>query len=320
MWRHLLVVKIGLFFGFAAVFFVLLWVNLAVVDRLADRRARPRARRRARPPLPAAHRPPRRARAQPSSPPSSPLIAASSAVGQWRNYLLFVNGGSFAVARDPQFHKNVGFFVFTLPFLSFIVSWTLVALIVVTVVSVVAHYLNGGIRVQQGFPQVAPQVKVHVSVLLAAVALVKAVGYFLARYGLDLSQNGYVQGAGYTDVHARLPALTLLFWISLLAAVILLVNISRRGWALPVLAIGLVGLRGRRGRCHLPGPRPGLAGQPGPERARASVHRPQHLGHPGRDRLTDVTMAPFTADQSLTPAAVLRQPGHARTSGCGTPS
>ena len=43
----------------------------------------------------------------------------------------------------------------------------------------------------------------------------------------------------YTDVHARLPALTLLIWISLLAAVILLINIRRRGWALPVLGVGL---------------------------------------------------------------------------------
>ena len=71
------------------------------------------------------------------------------------------------------------------------------------------------------------------------MALVKAFGYVLARYNLDLSQNGYVQGAGYTDVHARLPALTLLIWISLLAAVILLINIRRRGWALPVLGVGL---------------------------------------------------------------------------------
>jgi uncharacterized membrane protein (UPF0182 family) len=77
------------------------------------------------------------------------------------------------------------------------------------------------------------------SVLLACMALVKALGYVLARYNLDLSQNGFVQGAGYTDVHARLPALTLLIWISLLAAVILLINIRRRGWALPVLGVGL---------------------------------------------------------------------------------
>ncbi len=35
VWRRLFEVKAELFFGFAAIFFVLMWVNLAVVDRLA---------------------------------------------------------------------------------------------------------------------------------------------------------------------------------------------------------------------------------------------------------------------------------------------
>jgi len=303
VWRHMLAVKIGLFLAFAAAFFVLLWVNLAVVDRFAarelalgpeDELVRRYQHRIA----------PHAVLVRSLVAALIALIAASSAVGQWRNYLLFVNGGSFA-ASDPQFHKNVGFFVFTLPFLSFLVSWTLVALIVVTVVVVVAHYLNGGIRVQQGFPQVSSQVKVHVSVLLAAVALVKAAGYLLARYTLDLSQNGYVQGAGYTDVHARLPALTLLFWISLLAAVILLVNISRRGWALPVLAIGLWAFVAVVVGAIYPALVQALRVNP----AQNALERPYIARNIAATRsamgLTHVTMQPFAADQSLTPTSLL---------------
>ncbi|HXQ43794.1 MAG TPA: UPF0182 family protein, partial [Acidimicrobiales bacterium] len=239
-WRHLFVVKAGLFFGFALLFFVILWVNLAVVDRLAPselalgpedelvRRYQQRVT-------------PRAVLVRTVVSVVVALIAASGAIGQWRNYLLFTDGVYFTGPNrnDPQFHKNIGFFLFKLPFLSFIVQWAFVSLVVMAVIVVIAHYLNGGIRVPSGSPSVAPQVKVHLSVLLACMALVKAVGYILARYNLDLSQNGYVQGATYTDVHARLPALTLLFWISLLAAVILLINIRRRGWALPVLGVGL---------------------------------------------------------------------------------
>ena len=237
VWRRLLEVKVELFLGFAVIFFVLMWVNLAVVDRLAptelalgpeDELVRRYQQRVA----------PRAVLVRSLVAAVVALIAATGALGQWRNYLLFRNGGSFD-ASDPQFHKNVGFFVFKLPFLSFLVSWSFVTLVVVAIFTLIAHYLNGGIRVQSGTPSVAPQVKVHISVLLACMALVKAAGYVLARYNLDLSQNGYVQGAGYTDVHARLPALTLLIWISLLAAVILLINIRRRGWALPILGVGL---------------------------------------------------------------------------------
>jgi len=48
-----------------------------------------------------------------------------------------------------------------------------------------------------------------------------------------------VQGAGYTDVHARLPALELLILVSLAAAALLIYNIRRQGWALPILGVGL---------------------------------------------------------------------------------
>ncbi len=81
--------------------------------------------------------------------------------------------------------------------------------------------------------------KAHLSVLLALIALAKAAGYVLAKYQLVTSTNGFVEGAGYTDVHARIPALELLFWISLAAAAVLLWNIRRQGWTLPVLAVGL---------------------------------------------------------------------------------
>jgi hypothetical protein len=239
-WRHLFFVKAGLFIGFALIFFVLLWVNLAVVDRLAPgelalgpedelvRRYQQRVT-------------PRAVLVRSVVSVVVALIAASGAIGQWRNFLLFKDGIYLTGpnSTDPQFHKNIGFFLFKLPFISFVIQWAFVSLVVMAVIVVIAHYLNGGIRVQSGAPSVAPQVKVHLSVLLACMALVKAFGYYFARYNLDLSQNGYIQGATWTDIHARLPALTLLICISLLAAVILLINIRRRGWTLPVLGVGL---------------------------------------------------------------------------------
>ena len=118
-------------------------------------------------------------------------------------------------------------------------DWTLAILIVTLAVSVVFHYFNGGIQPQRGLPRVRPPVKAHISVLLALIALDKAAGYVLQRWSLVNSQDGYVNGAGYTDVHARLPAETLLIYVSIFAAVILLFNIRRQGWTLPVLAIGI---------------------------------------------------------------------------------
>ena len=178
------------------------------------------------------------------------------------------------------------------------------------VLVVIAHYLNGGIRVQSGAPSVAPQVKVHISVLLAGMALVKAFGYILARYNLDLSQNGYVQGATYTDVHARLPALTLLFWISLLAAVILLINIRRRGWALPVLGVGLWAFVAIVVGAIYPAIVQAVKVNP----AQNTLEKPYIARNIAATRaamgINNVTQASFKANQSLTPVRGGRQRRH----------
>jgi len=71
------------------------------------------------------------------------LIAASGTVGEWNNWILFTHGVSFG-AKDPQFHMDDGFFIFKLPFLSFLVSWFLVSLVVILIITAIFHYLNGG--------------------------------------------------------------------------------------------------------------------------------------------------------------------------------
>ena len=237
MWLKLFEIKAGLMVTFAVIFAVLLLASLIVAERLAPKG----------PSLDAEDEFVKRYQ-EVIGPYSRwlragvvtvlSLIVGSQAIGQWNNWILFRNSTPFH-ATDPQFHRNVAYFVMTLPFEQFLVHWTLVALFLVLVVTVLSHYLNGGIRMQGSRPRVRPAVKAHISVILGLLALVKAVGYYLARFNLDLSSNGYVQGAGYTDVHARLPALELLILVSLAAAVLLIYNIRRQGWALPILGVGL---------------------------------------------------------------------------------
>lgn len=236
VWSTLLAVKVGLFASFGAAFFVVLWVNLVICDRIAAHSLSTDAeddfvRRYQRVVRPYA------GRVYAVLSLAIALIAAATTIGQWNNWLLFTHAKSFPQA-DPEFKLNDGFFVFRLPFFQFLVDWTLASLVVILVLTSLFHYLNGGIR-PRGMPRVRPLVKAHLSVLLALIALAKAAGYALSRYGLDLSTNGYVEGAGYTDVHARLPALDVLFFVSLFAAAILLYNIRRQGWTLPVLAVGV---------------------------------------------------------------------------------
>ncbi|MGH9025941.1 MAG: UPF0182 family protein [Acidimicrobiia bacterium] len=168
------------------------------------------------------------------------LIAGVGVSSQWRQWILFRNRVDFGI-EDPQFGLDIGFYVFQLPFLQFIANWLFAGLVIVLIVTAIAHYLNGGIRLQRPFQRVTPQVKAHLSVILGMMALVKTAQYVLARYELNFSHRGVVDGAGYTDVEAQLPALNLLIFISVTAAILFLINIRLRGWVLPVIAVGLWG-------------------------------------------------------------------------------
>ena len=238
VWGRVLGAKIALTFIFGGAFFVLMWLNLMIADRLAPpfRPAGPEEEL-----LSRYHEVVGRRQLLVRSGVSFffALIAAAGVSSHWEEWLLFVNRKDFGVV-DPLFDTDIGFYVFQLPFLSFVVSWAFAAFVIIFIITAIAHYLNGGIRMQTAGPErVTPQVKVHLSVILAVLALIKAADYYLARFELTVSSRGVVDGALYTDVNAKLPALNLLILISLFAVVLLMVNIRRRGWVLPVLAVGL---------------------------------------------------------------------------------
>ena len=169
------------------------------------------------------------------------LFVGIAASGQWQEFQLWHHSSGIAFGTsDPVFHKDPAFYVFRLPFLEFVQGWVFSALVGVAVIVAIVHYLFGGIRVQGVGERVAPQVKVHLSVLLGLIMLTKAWGYWLGRYDLLTSNRGVVTGASYTDIHVQKPALFFLMVVAIICGLLFLVNIRLRGWILPVLGLGLL--------------------------------------------------------------------------------
>lgn len=75
------------------------------------------------------------------------VFVGSGASAQWNNWILFTHRVDFP-NRDATLHTNIGFFVFQLPFVTFVAEWLFSALVLVVLLTAFAHYLNGGIRVQ----------------------------------------------------------------------------------------------------------------------------------------------------------------------------
>jgi len=166
------------------------------------------------------------------------LLLGIGASSEWRHFLLFTHSVPFK-ATDPQFGRNDSFFVFRLPFLSFLGDWALLALFVVFLLTALFHYLNGNIRSEGHGPAIEPRAIGQLSGLLGLMALDKAAMYFfIDRFSLETTGGTVVRGAEYTGIHVRLPALDLMAVVALVGFVLLVYNAYHRSLLLPLLAVG----------------------------------------------------------------------------------
>ncbi|MFD0683070.1 UPF0182 family membrane protein [Actinomadura fibrosa] len=167
------------------------------------------------------------------------ILTGSSVAGQWLVWLAFLNRTPFHV-EDPQFHKDVSFYVFTYPFLRLVLGVVFATVILSFIAAVMVHYLYGGLRLQGPGDKASPPARAHLSVLVGLFVLLKAFAYWFDRYGLVHSERGVTTGASYTDVNALLPAKTILAVIALICAAMFVSNLLRRGMMLPGVGFTLL--------------------------------------------------------------------------------
>ncbi|MQY34873.1 hypothetical protein SRB17_28450 [Streptomyces sp. RB17] len=172
------------------------------------------------------------------------LIAGASAAGQWRTWLMWVNGVPFH-QKDPQFHLDVSFYAFDLPWYRFLLGFGFAAAVLCLIAAALTHYLYGGLRVTSPGARATAAATGHLSVLLGIFVALKAVAYWLDRYGLavkssDFKATGNWTGLRYVDANAYLPAKTILFCIAVICALLFFATLWRRTWQLPVIGFGLM--------------------------------------------------------------------------------
>ena len=165
-----------------------------------------------------------------------------------------------------------------MPFLGFVLDWLFIALILVLLLTVLTHVLNGGVVFASPMPSVRPGTKGHIAVLLAVLAALKAADYWLSRYETTNERRGFVQGATYAVVHAQLPALMLLMLVALLTAALFVATLRRASWRLPLIAsaLWLIVLIG--GGYIYPALVQSLVVNPNQQSRELPVHRPQRRG------------------------------------------
>ncbi|MGN6753838.1 MAG: UPF0182 family membrane protein [Intrasporangium sp.] len=166
------------------------------------------------------------------------LFAGLSAATQWDTFQLWINGQPFGTT-DPEFGLDIGFFVFTLPWINFVIAFLTMVLIVGIIAAAFTHYLYGGIVIGS-HTRTTQAARVHLSILLAVLVLVRAVAFWIDRYNLATAQSTRMTGIQYTEAHAVIPTKAILAVAAVMCAILFVSTIWTRSWRLPIVGVAVL--------------------------------------------------------------------------------
>ncbi len=230
------------------------------------------------------------------------FFMGTGASSAWEELLLYFNQQPFGMT-DPIFGRDVSFFLFTLPIWQFLRGWLMTMLVITLIATGIASGIGW-----RGWGAPAP-VRAHLSCLGALILLLIAWQYRLDALELVYSSRGAVFGAGYTDVNAQLPAFTILVFVTIIAAILLLVNVFlQQAWrAIVVVLVGWIAISALAGNIY-----PNLV-QRFQVNPNEFTREREYISHNidftraafGLDRIVDEN---FDAESELTGAELLDQP------------
>lgn len=169
------------------------------------------------------------------------VFAGMSASGQWRTYLMWRNQEPFGTT-DPEFGRDIGFYVFSLPWLHFLVDFLMTALVLALLAALLVHYVFGGLRLQSPGEKFSRGARIQTCVLVGLLMLAKAADYWLDRFDLTTESGSLITGMTYTRDHAVLPSRNILIAIAVICALLFFINVLRTNWLLPGVGLALFAL------------------------------------------------------------------------------
>jgi uncharacterized protein len=161
------------------------------------------------------------------------IFVALQAGTQWEQFLRFINSTPFGI-KDPLFNRDIGFYVFQMPFLHQVYGW-LMALLTITLLATGLTYLtrHSLLFVPPRSLQLDPAARAHILVLVSMLFIAATFGFWLDLADILYVKRGVVFGPGYTDVTTQLGVLRLLMVVCPLVAASLLLCVFKPFWRIP---------------------------------------------------------------------------------------
>lgn len=170
------------------------------------------------------------------------VFGGATAAGQWRTALLWWNRSSFG-QRDPHLHHDIGYYVFVVPWLRFLLSFATMALVLSLLAALVAHYLYGGISLRANrhpetgaaSPGTTAACTVHLVTLAVVLLLVRAGSYWLSRDEATSASMPSIVGITSSAQHTLLPARAVLALAAVCCALMFVSTVVTGSWRVPII-------------------------------------------------------------------------------------
>jgi hypothetical protein len=169
------------------------------------------------------------------------IFGGVSAATRWQVVLQYLNRTSFG-QKDPQFHLDISFYFYDLPFWHGVVGFLSAVVILSFLAAVATSYLYGAIRLNGRELRISRTARIQIATTAAIYLLLQAVSIWLDQYEtLTNPSAGFLAtGAGYTEVNATIPAREILAGIAALVAILFIVTAIIGRWRLPIIGTALL--------------------------------------------------------------------------------
>ncbi|MCX7521952.1 UPF0182 family protein [Microbacterium sp. STN6] len=170
------------------------------------------------------------------------LFAGVSAGSRWQSALMWLNRTPTGKV-DPQFHLDISFYLFDLPFYRGLVGFASATVIISLIAVLATTYLYGSIRITGREVRIAKAARVQIAITAAVYLLLQGVSVWLDRYATLTDANvngGMINGAAYTDTHATIPGRAILAGIAVVVAVLFIITALVGRWRLPLIGTALL--------------------------------------------------------------------------------
>lgn len=168
----------------------------------------------------------------------------------WYDFLIFINKTSFGI-EDPIFGRDIGYYVFSLPFLNKLYNYLLTLIFAIAVITFAYNLYNFfTTKAANGHYDMNiksinnPKDILYRNILGAASKqlmflggiffLLVAFGFYLRTFDLLYSTSGVAHGASYTNVNITLPSYYIYMGICILTALLLILSRNKKNVKLAV--------------------------------------------------------------------------------------